>query len=240
MSDYPKVIGLLGGMSWPSTETYYRQINLLVHNRLGASHSARILIWSDDYENIERMQLSGRWEDAGRWLAKGAKRLEAGGADLLGIACNTMHKVAPEVRKSIAIPLVDLIEAAAKAAAEKGCSNTAVLGTCFTVSMGRYQEELSRHGIQTMLPVSADQKMVDEIIYNELCRGVVEKQSRKKLQKVISRLADAGADSIMLACTELNLLFDEDACPGRLRLIDSAMAHIHYLVEAAMDGQGHL
>jgi aspartate racemase len=234
----PKVIGLLGGMSWPSTITYYRELNLLVHNRLGAPHSARILIWSDDYEIVERMQLSGRWDDAGDLLASGAKRLQAGGADLLGIACNTMHKVAPAVRESVSIPLIDLIEAAATAAQEQRCFKTAILGTRFTVSMGRYQDELARRGIQTTAPSPSDQTIVDEIIYNELCRGSVTDESRKKLQSVVSRLVDAGADSIMLACTELNLLVDGNTDRDGPRVIDSTTAHIQCLVEAAINSGG--
>lgn len=230
----PRVIGLLGGMSWPSTITYYRNINKAVQSRLGGSHSARLLIWSDDYEKVERMQLSGDWEAAGDWLAKSACRLEAGGADILGIACNTMHKVSAAVRHRVALPLVDMIEVATSAAHGTGCSRAAILATRFTLEMGKYSELLARSGIEPVLPSQEEIKQLDQIIYNELCLGVVKTEARDTIRRMVSRLIADGVDCIVLACTELNLLLDEQQIGGA-SVIDAAQVHINALVDASLN-----
>jgi len=228
-----RVIGLLGGMSWPSTITYYRNINKAVQSRLGGSHSARLLIWSDDYEKVERMQLSGQWEAAGDWLAESAARLEAGGADVLGIACNTMHKVSDAVRRRVALPLVDMIEVTAAAAQRMGCSRAAILGTRFTLQMGKYSELLARSGVEPVLPSPEEIQQIDRLIYEELCVGVVKPEARDLLKQIVSRLVADGVDSIVLACTELNLLLDEQQIDGAV-VIDTAQVHIDALVDASL------
>ena len=179
------------------------------------------------------MQLRGQWEKAGEWLAESAVRLSLGGAQLLGIACNTMHKVSSSVRTRVNLPLVDLIEVATREAASKGSLRTALLGTRFTVSMGRYSEELSKHGIGCVLPSLNDQEKLDEIIYKELCLGTVRAESRKALGSVMCRLVERGADTIMLACTELGLLIGETSADGAT-IIDTTDIHVRSLVEASL------
>jgi aspartate racemase len=229
-----RVIGLLGGMSWPSTITYYRNINKAVQSRLGGSHSARLLIWSDDYEKVERMQLAGEWEAAGDWLAESACRLQAGGAEVLGIACNTMHKVSDAVRSRVALPLVDMIEVTASAAKEMRCARTAILGTRFTLEMGKYSELLARFDIEPVLPSPEEIRQVDQMIYQELCVGIVKPETRDALRRIVSRLVADGVDSIVLACTELNLLLDEHQIDGA-NVIDTAQVHINALVDASLN-----
>lgn len=231
---HAKVIGLLGGMSWPSTITYYRKINEAVQKKLGGSHCARLLIWSDDYSTVERMQLSGEWARAADWLAESALRLEAAGADLLGIACNTMHKVSDEVRRRSSLQLVDMIEVASWTAAQRGCSRAAILGTRFTLGMGKYSEQLVKHGIEPIIPPSEDVELVDEIIYRELCLGIVSDDAKAAVKRVISRLASNGADGVVLACTELDLLVEEPSIGGAT-IVDAAQSHIDALVQASLE-----
>lgn len=233
-----KVIGLLGGMSWPSTITYYREINKAVQARLGGSHSARLVISSDDYWNVERMQLAGEWEAAGEWLAEAASRLEGAGAEIIAIACNTMHKVADSVTRSISVTFVDLIEAAASEAKHQGCKRTAILGTEYTLRMGRYTTSLRNAGIEPLEPDDADASAINELIYKELCLGRVTNEGKQLLSQVIERLAQAGADSVLLACTELNLLVDCDRLHG-VQILDATRIHIDALVEASLSGDGN-
>ncbi|MGC5014974.1 aspartate/glutamate racemase family protein [Streptosporangium sp. DT93] len=226
------VIGLLGGMSWPSTVTYYRELNRAVAARLGVPHSARVLLWSEDYAELERMQLAGEWEAAGRRVVAGALRLEAGGADLLGIACNTMHRVADSVRERCGLPLVDLVEAAAAEAAARRMTNVAVLGTRFTARMTAYPAELGRRGVATAAITERAQQDLDRIIYEELCRGSVTPRAGERLHEIIGELAASGADGVLLACTELNLLVD-DGPQAEIGLIDTVRTHVGALVDAS-------
>ena len=236
---HAKVIGLLGGMSWPSTLTYYRDLNKAVQARLGGSHSARVLIWSDDYHAIERMQLAGDWVAAGDSLARAATRLEAAGAELLGIACNTMHRVSAAVRARTATPLVDLVDATADAAAALSIVRPALLGTRFTAEMGMFQGKFGVRGISSVLPSPKDQQLLDQIIYGELCVGVVTERSRKTLTTLMTKVLEDGADAIVLACTELNLLMDArqvHAAP----VLDTTRVHVEALVHASLGAsKGH-
>lgn len=231
-----KVIGLLGGMSWPSTITYYRELNKAVQASLGGSHSARVLIWSDDYEAVERMQLAGEWSAAGEWLADAALRLELAGADVIGIACNTMHRVAAAVRARTSVPLVDMIQATAATAADLGVKRAGILGTRITVEMAEYSSEFTQRAVELVLPSENDRVLLDHVIYDELCVGVVSEQARATIAGIISRLIDAGADGIVLACTELNLVVDDTTVTGD-RVIDTAQVHVKALVGASL---GHV
>lgn len=230
-----RVIGLLGGMSWPSTITYYREINRAVQQRLGGSHSARLLLWSDDYQQVEQMQLTGDWDTAARWIAESALRLEAGGAEILGIACNTMHKVSAAVRASSQLPLVDLIEETAIRAADLGVTRAAILGTRFTRGMSQYPDQLRQRGIEPVLPPEDDCRALDQIIYDELCRGVVSAAAATALEKMIARLVAQRVDGVVLACTELSLLMGQGAC-DEAHLIDSSQVHVDALVNASLAG----
>lgn len=230
--DDARIIGLIGGLSWPSTITYYREINRIVQSRLGGSHSARLLIWSDDYHQVEQMQLNGQWREAGEWLADSAARLEAGGADLLGIACNTMHNVADAIQGRTALPLIDIVDVACAACAANDCP-TAVLGTSFTVRNGRFVAELDRRGSRPIIPSGDDMAELDRLIYEELCLGQVSERARHILERIIARLAAQGAGQILLACTELNLLIGTESLDG-VRIIDAARVHIEALADASL------
>ncbi|WP_381561201.1 aspartate/glutamate racemase family protein [Streptomyces eurythermus] len=228
-------IGLIGGMSWPSTLTYYREINQRVARKLGGSHSARLIIWSDDYAEVERMQLCGEWKAAGERLAASARSLEAAGADVLGIACNTMHRVADRVRESTGLPLVDLVESAADAALSRGVGRAVVLGTRYTAELPSYTQHLESRGIARQ-PVPVDiQRALDRMIYEELCLGEVTEESRRLLRGMISALVAAGADGVLLACTELGLLVSHGTVEGAA-LIDTADVHVDALVAASVGG----
>lgn len=205
-------IGLLGGMSWESTAEYYRLLNEGVRDALGGLHSARIVLASVDFAEVERMQVEGRWDDAAALLAAEARGLEAAGADLVLLCTNTMHKVADAVANAVTIPLLHLADATADAVTAAGLRTVALLGTAFTMEQDFYRGRLEDHGLTVLIPDSADRALVHGIIYDELCVGRVEAASRHALLAVARRLIDRGAQGIVLGCTELELL----ATPGSL------------------------
>lgn len=205
-------IGLLGGMSWESTAEYYRLLNEGVRDALGGLHSARIVLASVDFAEVERMQVEGRWDDAAALLAAEARGLEAAGADLVLLCTNTMHKVADAVANAVTIPLLHLADATADAVTAAGLRTVALLGTAFTMEQDFYRGRLEDHGLTVLIPDSAHRALVHGIIYDELCVGRVEAASRHALLAVARRLIDRGAQGIVLGCTELELL----ATPGSL------------------------
>ncbi|MFE9561187.1 aspartate/glutamate racemase family protein [Streptomyces sp. NPDC006487] len=229
----PAVIGLLGGMSWPSTITYYRAINEAVAGRLGGSHSARIVIWSQDYAEVEERQLAEDWQGAGELLALGARRLEAAGADLLAIACNTMHRVADAVRAAGSLPLIDIVEVTAEAARGRGITRAAVLGTRFTAEGGQFARALTARGIEPVLPAPGDQALIDRLIYEELCLGTVSAPGAAAFRDLRARLCADGVDGVVLACTELGLLLTPAERAAR-ELVDTVEAHVDALVNASL------
>ncbi|WP_200262118.1 amino acid racemase [Streptomyces sp. HSG2] len=232
-TDGPAVIGLLGGMSWPSTLTYYRALNEGVGKALGGSHSARVLIWSQDYAEVERRQLAGDWDGAGTLLAEGARRLETAGADLVAIACNTMHRVSGAVRAACDLPLVDIVEVTAEAARRRRMSRAAVLGTRFTARGALFDGALTARGIEPVLPEPADQTLIDHIIYHELCRGTVSAAAATAFTDLRERLRSEGADGVILACTELGLLVPA-AERGSRAVLDTLEVHVEALVAASL------
>ncbi|MEV0643962.1 aspartate/glutamate racemase family protein [Phytomonospora sp. NPDC050363] len=201
-----KLIGLLGGMSWQSTAEYYRILNELAAARLGGLHSARCLLYSVDFAGIEEMQAGGRWADAARELTDAARALEAGGADFVVLCTNTMHKVAGEIGAGLSIPLLHLGDATATAVKAAGVGKVGLLGTGFTMSEGFYTERIASHGLEVLVPDEADQRVVHDIIYGELCRGVVREESRAVYREVIARLVERGAGGVIYGCTEIELL----------------------------------
>jgi aspartate racemase len=233
VTETPATIGLLAGMGWPSTITYYREINERVSRRLGGAHTARMLIWSNDYADAERMELAGAWDEAGRWLADGARRLEAGGADMIAIACNTMHRAADAVRAAITVPLVDIVEAVADEASARGLRRVAVLATSLTLEMDAYPEKLGSRGIQLVPPADVVQRGIDDIIYEELCHGAATERAKQFLDRTIADLVEAGVDGVVLACTELGLVVTEETERGTV-VIDSLKAHAQALVDASL------
>jgi aspartate racemase len=208
-----KRIGLIGGMSWESSAEYYRLVNELVRERLGGLHSAECLLFSVDFAEVERMQVEGRWDDAGRLLADAAKVLEAGGADFVVLCTNTMHKVADAISDAISVPLLHLADTTAAAVLDQGIETVGLLGTAFTMEQPFYRDRLAGHGLSVWVPPADDRALVHRVIYEELCLGVVSASSRTAYQEVIGRLVDRGAEGIVLGCTEIELLIGQEHSP---------------------------
>lgn len=207
-----KTIGLLGGMSWESTVTYYKLINETIKERLGGLHSAKILLYSVDFQEIEACQAAGDWERSARILTEAAKRLQAAGADFLVICTNTMHKVVPQMERQLQIPILHIAEAAAEELKSKGIQKAALLGTKYTMQQDFYKERLRLQGIEALIPDEEDMELVNQVIYEELCLGIIREESRKSYVKIIEKLAEKGAEGVILGCTEIGLLIrPEDA-----------------------------
>lgn len=228
-------IGLIGGMSWESTAEYYRLLNEGVRDSLGGLHSARAVLTSVDFAEVEEMQAAGRWDEAGALLAAEARGLEAAGAEVVLICTNTMHKVADAVASAISVPLLHLADATAEAVTAAGPTTVGLLGTAFTMEQDFYRGRLAEHGLTVLVPDAADRALVHGIIYDELCVGRVEDASRGVLLAVARRLIDRGAAGIILGCTELELL----AAPGSLGavpLFPTTRLHVEAALRFALEG----
>ena len=208
-----KTIGLIGGMSWESSAEYYRILNEIVSERMGGLHSARCLLYSVDFAEIEQLQATGAWEEAGDLLAAVGRSLEAAGADLLLLCTNTMHKVADAVEEAVSIPLVHIADVAAEAVRAAGVTRVGLLGTAFTMEQSFYKDRLAAHGLEVIVPAAADRIVVHRTIYEELCMGVIREESRQAHRGIIDRLVAAGAGGVVLGCTELELLVRADDAP---------------------------
>ncbi len=193
-------------MSWQSSAEYYRLANELVHERLGGLHSARLVLVSVDFADIEQLQVSGEWERAGELLAEAAKSAESGGAELLLLCTNTMHKVAEQVQAAVSVPLLHLADATAAAVRRAGIGTVGLLGTAFTMEQDFYRARLAGHGLRVIVPPAEDREAVHRIIYDELCLGDVRGTSRQVYRDVIRRLEREGAEGVVLGCTEIELL----------------------------------
>jgi len=208
-----KRIGLLGGMSWESTALYYRLLNEGVAARLGGLHSADCVLVSVDFAAIAELQATGRWDEAGRLLADEARRLEAAGAEVLLVCSNTMHKVAAQVEAAVDIPLLHIADTTAAAAEGAGLSRVALLATAYTMEQSFLRDRLTAHGLEVVVPDAAGRALVHRVIYEELCRGVVDDTSRRRVSDVIAELVADGADGVILGCTEIELLIGPDDSP---------------------------
>ncbi len=208
-----RLIGLIGGMSWESSAEYYRLANEIVRERLGGLHSARCLLASVDFAEIERMQVAGQWTEAGELLAEVACGLEAAGAEVVLLCTNTMHKVADQIEDAISIPFLHLAETTASAVTAAGLSTVGLLGTAFTMEQSFYRDRLRGQGLTVLVPSADDRAEVHRIIYEELCLGVVRDASRDIYRGVISRLAADGAQGVILGCTEIELLISAADSP---------------------------
>jgi aspartate racemase len=206
MAPRPRVIGLLGGMSWESSAIYYRLVNEGVRDRLGGLHSARVVLVSVDFAEVEAMQVAGDWERAGKLLAGAARDLAAAGAELVVICTNTMHKVADAVQDAVDVPLLHLADVTATAVTAAGLRRVGLLGTGFTMEQPFYRDRLQQHGLEVVVPPAADRADVHRIIYEELCLGVVREESRERCREVIAALAASGAEGVVLGCTEIEML----------------------------------
>ena len=202
-----KTLGLLGGMSWESTIPYYRIINETVRERLGGLHSAPIILYSVDFHAIERLQQAGDWAEAGHVLARAARVLEAAGADGLVLCTNTMHRVAPAIEAAVTLPLLHIADPTVQAIRRAGLTTVGLLGTRFTMEQDFYRGRLTdRHGLRVIVPAPVDRETVHRVIYEELCRGQVREDSRAHYCRIIEQLVEAGAEGIILGCTEIALL----------------------------------
>ena len=208
-----RTIGLLGGMSWVSTAEYYRVLNQLAAREHGGVHSAPLLLHSFDFAEVAALQTAGRWDEAGDLLASGAKGLEAAGAELLLICTNTMHKVAPAVQAAVSVPLVHIVDATAQRARAAGLRTVGLLGTRFTMEDGFYQERMRAHGLRVVVPGEADRETVHRVIFEELCAGVTTEASRQAYRQAIAWLVAAGAEGVVLGCTEIELLVSQADSP---------------------------
>ncbi|MFF7232710.1 amino acid racemase [Streptomyces sioyaensis] len=208
-----KTIGLLGGMSWESTAEYYRLLNELTRERLGGLHSSRCVLYSVDFAEIERLQTEGRWEQAAEVLAEAARALEAAGADILLLCTNTMHKVAGQVAAAVTVPLLHLADTTADAVRDSGLRRIGLLGTAFTMEQDFYRNRLESHGLEVRVPDAAGRSIVHRTIYEELCQGIVREESRQSLMAIIRDLVTAGAEGIVLGCTEIELLIKPEHSP---------------------------
>ena len=227
-----KRIGLLGGMSWESSSVYYRLVNEMVRERLGGLSSADCLLRSLDFAPIERLQRASDWDAAGEVLAREAAALEAAGAEVLVLCTNTMHKLADRVEGAISVPFVHIADATASAVREAGLSRVGLLATAYTMEQDFYVGRLrDRHGLDVLVPSEADRRVVHDVIYDELCVGVVRDASRSEYRRVMAALVDRGAEAILLGCTEIDLLVGEGDAP--VPVFDTTALHAAAAVELA-------
>jgi aspartate racemase len=219
-----KICGLIGGMSWESTIPYYRQMNEAVKAQLGGLHSAKLILYSVDFHEIERLQHAGDWPAAGRLLAQAARSLEAGGAQFLVLCTNTMHKVADDIGAAVAIPLLHIADPTAAAIKSAGFAKVGLLGTRFTMEQAFYRDRLSAlHGLEVVIPNDAERGMVHQVIYQELCQGQILDSSRAAFQGIIANLVAQGAQAVILGCTEIGLLVG--AGDATVPLFDTTALH---------------
>ena len=230
-----KTIGLLGGMSWESTVTYYRLINEGVRERLGGLHSAKIVLYSVNFHEIEPLQHQRRWSEAGAFLAEAAKQIESAGADFLVICTNTMHRVTSQIESQITIPLLHIADATGEEIKKAGLNTVGLLGTRFTMEQDFYRGRLTeRYDLKVLVPDKRERELVHRVIYEELCLGKIREPSRDQYATVIQGLLDRGAQGVILGCTEISLLVKPEDV--RTRLFDTTAIHAHKAVEWAIEG----
>ncbi|MCU1066202.1 aspartate/glutamate racemase family protein [Stenotrophomonas maltophilia] len=228
-----KTLGLIGGMSWESSAQYYRLINEDVRQRLGGAHSAQLLLWSVDFDGIKQLQHDGDWAALGDHMVDAARRLQAGGAELLVVCTNTMHTLAGRIEAECPLPLLHIADPTAAAILQAGIRKVGLLGTAFTMEQAFYRDRLQeRFGLQVLVPEAEDRRSVHDIIYQELIAGVVRERSRQVYADVIARLVERGAEAIILGCTEIMLLVrpEDSAVP----LFDTTALHARAAVDAAL------
>ena len=218
-----KTIGLIGGMSWESTVTYYKIINETVKEKLGGLHSAKCILYSVDFQEIEECQANGNWKKSGEILGEAANNLEKAGADFIVICTNTMHKVINQIKEKISIPILHIAEMTAEKILEKGLKNIALLGTKYTMEQDFYKSKLIEKGINVIIPDKNDIEIINEVIYDELCLGTINSDSKKKFLEIVDKLRNKGAEGIILGCTEIGLLIKNEDTD--VPLFDTAIIH---------------
>ena len=219
-----KVIGLLGGMSWESTDYYYQQLNRGIRDRLGSLHSAHCVVYSVDFAEIEEMQANEAWDEAGEYLGACAKRLAAAGSDVILLCTNTMHRVYPALQAAVPVPVLHIADGTASALLAAGIRKVALLGTRYTMEQAFYRERLESRGLDVLVPDLEDRELVHKIIYSELCLGQVLQSSREMYLSVIASLAAKGAEAVILGCTEIGLLVNQENCS--LPVFDTTLLHV--------------
>ncbi|OOZ49703.1 aspartate racemase [Solemya velum gill symbiont] len=228
-----KTIGLLGGMSWESTLGYYREINEGVSHALGGLHSARIAMYSVDFEQIATLQAAGDWEGTADTLIEAAKNVQSAGADCLLICTNTMHKIAPEIAAAVQIPILHIADATAEVLIDEGVKTVGLLGTAFTMEQEFYKERLKKnYGLEVLVPNKTDREIIHRVIYQELCLGKIESGSRAAYLRIINALSDQGAEAVILGCTEIGMLVNQ--ADTEVRLLDTTAIHAAKAVEFAI------
>ena len=228
-----KTIGLIGGMSWESTIPYYRIINEEVKSGLGGLHSAKIILYSVEFDEIERCQSSGDWEKSGDILGKAAQGLEAAGADFLLICTNTMHKVAPQIASMVHIPIEHIVDATADELEKDHIHRVGLLGTKYTMTQDFYKQILIDRGIDVVIPDMADVDIVNDVIFHELCMGEIKEESRRQFQRIIDGLKENGAEGVILGCTEIGMLIRQT--DSSLPVFDTTVIHAKRAAEMALN-----
>lgn len=218
-----KTIGLIGGMSWKSTVTYYKIINEVTKEKLGGFHSSKCILYSVDFQEIEECQSRGEWEKSGEILAEAALSLEKAGADFIVICTNTMHKVIDIIQNKITIPILHIAEATASELIKRSISKVALLGTKYTMEQDFYKSKIIEAGLEIIIPEEKDITLINNTIYEELCLGVISKQSKDEFLRIIQSMADAGAEGIILGCTEIGLLVEQQ--DTWVPLFDTTLIH---------------
>lgn len=228
-----KTIGMLGGMSWESTVSYYKAINEGVKQSLGGLHSAKIALYSVNFDEIEKLQRVGDWDQAGVVLGEAAKSIQAGGADFLLICTNTMHKVLPQIEQYIDIPVLHIADATANKLLEDGITKVGLLGTAFTMEQDFYKRRISdKFGIEVIVPEHRDREVIHRVIYDELCQGQILSESREKYISIIDNLRRQGAEAVILGCTEIALLVEQQHT--QVKLYDTTKIHAEQAVKLAL------
>ncbi|WP_418114646.1 aspartate/glutamate racemase family protein [Vibrio scophthalmi] len=228
-----KTVGLIGGMSWESTTSYYKAINEGVKAQLGGLHSAKICLYSVDFHEIEQLQHQGRWDDTAEILSQAAQSVQAGGADFVLICTNTMHKVAPLIQQAISIPILHIADATAMQLVSDGVRKVGLLGTRFTMEQDFYKQRLTEQfGIEVVIPDEPQRNLVHDVIYDELCQGIVSETSRQEYLQIIASLAEQGAQTVILGCTEIALLVEQNHTT--VPLYDTTQIHAEAAVRHAL------
>ena len=228
-----KTLGLIGGMSWESTVPYYQTINRVAGARLGGLHSARLVLYSVEFHEIEVLQHEGRWEEAGEILAEAARAVRRAGAEAIVLCTNTMHKVAAEIEAAVDVPLLHIADATAARVKAAGLTRVGLLGTRFTMEEPFYRGRLEAgHGLNVVVPPEPERALVHRVIYGELCLGSVREESRRAFQQVVRGLVAAGAQGVILGCTEIGLLLRQEDAP--VPLFDTARIHAEAAAEFAL------
>ena len=228
-----KTVGLLGGMSWESTLDYYREINEGVKRRLGGLHSGQIVLYSVNFDPLEKLLNRNEWDALGETLAEAARRGEAGGADFLLICTNTMHRVAPQIERSLNIPLLHIADATAETLVRAKVKKVGLIGTAFTMEQGFYKDRLKeKYQLAVVVPDAPDRKLVHDVIFQELCLGTIRNSSKREFVRIVDQLSRAGAEAVILGCTEIGMLIDKK--DTETTLYDTTKIHAAKAVEWAL------